>query len=76
MWGYLHPSTSKTQTVFDGWISSCMTYVLIGAWLFQSNVHMQLVIFKGSIFHEFALISKFKDAIFMNFCYGQYMYLV
>ena len=25
---------------------------------------IELVIFKGSIFHEFVLISKFKDGIF------------
>ena len=35
----------------------------------SSIVVLPPVIFKGSIFH---LISKFKDAIFMNFCYGQY----
>ena len=32
-----------------------------------------LVIFKGSIFHKFALISNIKEVIFTNFCYGQYL---
>ena len=47
----------------------CTCTLLVLALVFTLN---PMVIFKGSIFHEFALIGKFKDAIFTNFCYGQY----
>ena len=46
---------------------------MTGCGLIVPTSTIELVIFKGSIFHDFALISNVKGVIFTNFCYGQYL---